>query len=57
MSDNILRHLVAGVATLICILAYFAGYLSGGYGWWWTVAALLVIYGAVYKIIDAGGHH
>ena len=57
MNDTVIRHVVSTVATLICLLAYIAGYVSGGYGWWWTVAALLIIYGAVYKIIDAGGHH
>ncbi len=54
MNDTIVRHLVAATATIITILAYYAGYISGGYGWWWTVFAALIIYGIVYKIIDAG---
>lgn len=57
MNDTIIRHVVAGVATLICLLVYVAGYISGGYGWWWTAAAILIVYGIVYKVIDAGGHH
>lgn len=53
MSDTIVRHLVAALITTICVLAYFAGYFSGPLGWWWTVFAVLIIYGMVYKIIDA----
>lgn len=52
MSDSFIRHIVALIATLICLMAYFAGYVSGGFGWWWTGFALLIIYGGVYRIID-----
>ncbi|MFH1789478.1 MAG: hypothetical protein ABH832_00155 [bacterium] len=52
MNDNLTRHLVAMLATLICLLAYYSGYVSGLFGWWWTVFAVLIIYAAVYKIID-----
>lgn len=57
MNDTILRHVIAFVATLVCLLAFYGGYVSGGYGWWWTGFGLLVVYGAVYKIVDAGGGH
>ncbi|OGH68685.1 MAG: hypothetical protein A3I29_04955 [Candidatus Magasanikbacteria bacterium RIFCSPLOWO2_02_FULL_44_11] len=60
MNDTILRHIIAVVATLICGLAYFAGYFSGPFGWWWTAFAMLIVYGLVYRIVDAGGgggHH
>jgi ABC-type transport system involved in Fe-S cluster assembly fused permease/ATPase subunit len=56
MNDTIVRHLVALLATGIAGLAYAAGYFSGPHGWWWTVFALFVVYGFVYKTIDAGGH-
>lgn len=56
MSDTIVRHLVAAMATIVCALAYFAGYFSGPNGWWWTAFALVVVYGMIYKIVDAGGH-
>lgn len=56
MNDTIVRHLVAALAAFICFLAYTAGYFSGPHGWWWTVFAVFIIYGMVYKIIDAGGH-
>jgi acetyl-CoA carboxylase biotin carboxyl carrier protein len=39
MSDSFIRHIVALIATLICLMAYAAGYVSGGFGWWWTVFA------------------
>lgn len=53
MNDTIIRHLVAFIATLVAALAYFAGYISGGYGWWWTVFALVIVYGIVYKVVNA----
>lgn len=56
MNDSLLRHIIAAVATLVVLLGFCAGYVSGQYGWWWTGFALVIIYGAVYKIIDAGGH-
>lgn len=49
MSDNSTRHFVALVITLISLLAYFAGYFSAGFGWWWTAFALLIVYGAIYN--------
>ena len=52
MSDNLTRHLVAIMITIICLIAYYSGYVSGIYGYWWTVFAMLIIYGGVYKIID-----
>ena len=52
MSDSFIRHVVALIATLITLMAYFAGYVSGGFGWWWTGFAVLIIYGGVYRIID-----
>lgn len=56
MNDTILRHAIAATATLVCLLAFVAGYFSGENGWWWTGFALLIIYGSVYKIVDMGGH-
>jgi hypothetical protein len=52
MSDNQIRHAVAIIITLICVLSYVTGYYAGPRGWWWTVLAIFVVYGAVYKIID-----
>ncbi len=56
MNDTILRHVIAALATVVSLLAYTAGYFSGEYGWWWTVFAVLIVYGSVYKIVDVGGH-
>ncbi len=44
--------MVAFIATLICGLAYYAGYISGSHGWWWTVISVLIIYGGIYRLID-----
>ncbi len=52
MNDNIARHIVAALATVVTALAFFAGYVSGGHGWWWAVLAVLIVYGIVYKVID-----
>lgn len=52
MSDNLVRHLVAIIATIICLLAYYSGYVSGMFGWWWSVFTMLIFYALVYKIID-----
>ena len=32
MSDNSTRHLVSLLATIICLMAFFAGYISGIFG-------------------------
>jgi hypothetical protein len=52
MGDQILRHMVALSITLMCVFAYYAGYVSGGRGWWWTVIGMLIIYGGVFKMVD-----
>lgn len=52
MSDNKLRHFTATSATLICALAFFAGYYAGPRGWWWAVFSVFIIYGMIYKVID-----
>ena len=52
MGDDAVRHLVALAATIICLLAYYSGYVSGPHGWWWTAFSVLIIYGAVYKLVD-----
>jgi len=52
MTDIAVRHLVAIIACIICLLAYYAGWLSGQFGWWWTAFAILIVYGGVYKLVD-----
>lgn len=53
MNDTTLRHVIAFVATLITALAWYAGYVSGQYGWWWTIVAVVIVYGIIYKLVDA----
>jgi hypothetical protein len=52
MSDRIVRHLIALIGTAICAIAFYSGYVSGARGWWWVVFSVLIIYGALYKIVD-----
>ena len=56
MTDNSVRHIVAFCVTFATMLSYLAGYISGGFGWWWTIFATFIVYGIMYKMIDAGGH-
>lgn len=52
MSDIKIRRGVALIATVACLLAYAAGYISAGYGFWWTAVAVFIVYGAVFRMID-----
>ena len=54
MNDKIIRYVVSFVLTGISLVIYYAGYISGAHGWWWTAFAMLIVYGIVYKIIDGG---
>jgi len=51
MSDNAIRHLVALCAAIICALAYYSGWISSQFGWWWTIFGVLIIYGGVFRIV------
>jgi len=53
MTDKFIRHFIAFVATAICLLIYFAGYISGTLHWWWTVFALIVVYWITYHLVEA----
>jgi hypothetical protein len=52
MSDSVLKHVIALSGTLVCFLAYWAGYQSGQAGWWWAGFSLIIIYAAIVKLID-----
>jgi len=52
MSDSVLKHIIALSGTLVCLLAYWAGYQSGLVGWWWTALSLIIIYAAIAKLVD-----
>jgi len=54
MSESFIHHFISITAALICLLVFFAGYKSGQMGWWWPSLGCIVIYFAVYKIIDVG---
>jgi len=52
MGDSIIRHFIALAATIVCVLAFYAGYVSGEHGLWWTVFSVIIIYGGVFKLVD-----
>ncbi len=52
MTDNSLRHTIAMLTTLVSLMAWISGYVSGAYGLWWTALGLVVVYICVYKIIN-----
>ena len=52
MTDNAVRHMVCIIACIICLIAYYAGWLSSQFGWWWTSLSILIVYGGMYKILS-----
>ena len=44
--------MAAIAATIICLLAYYSGWISANLGLWWTAFGVLIIYGGVYKILS-----
>lgn len=52
MSDKIVRHFIALLGTLVCSLAFWAGYKSGINGWWWSSVGVFIIYAIIFKLID-----
>lgn len=52
MSDAVLRHLVAFLATFFGGIIFLAGYGAGGRGWWWAVLPLLILYPIIFGIIN-----
>ncbi len=52
MSENFIRHLIAFIGMLVCMLAWWSGYVSGQSGWGWTIFGVLVIYAVIYKLVE-----
>ncbi|MBI5728324.1 MAG: hypothetical protein HY984_01055 [Candidatus Magasanikbacteria bacterium] len=53
MNDKFVRHMIAAIGALISLAIYVAGYQAGKQGWWWATFAVAVVYGIVYKLVDA----
>lgn len=53
MSDGFIRHLIAFLGTMAGFLIFWAAYVSGANGWWWTFIGLIVIYMIIYKLVEA----
>jgi len=52
MNDSFMKHFVAIMAVLVCGLAWWSGYVSGGHGWWLTGLGVLIIYPMIVKLLD-----
>lgn len=52
MSENFMRHFIAFVGSLVCLVIYWAGYIGGVNGIWWPVFGILVIYAIIYKLVN-----
>ena len=52
MSDNFVRHFVSFVGMLVVLFAFMSGYSSGGRGWWWVGFSVIIIYVAIYKLME-----
>lgn len=53
MSDSILRVVISTIGTLLVALAFAAGYISGGRGWWWAAFGIVFIYLIIFRLVDA----
>ena len=47
MSDAFMRHFISFIGALVCLVVYWAGFMAGRSGWWWTVLGIAVIYGII----------
>lgn len=52
MSDAFMRHLISLIGALVCLVVYWAGFMAGKTGWWWTMFGVVVIYVIIYKLIE-----
>jgi hypothetical protein len=52
MDESFVRHAVSFIGTLVALLAFWAGYVSGGNGWWWAGFAVFIIYFAIYQLME-----
>lgn len=53
MSDGALRHLIAFIGVLIAGVIFWAGYMAGQFGWWWSGILVIAVYFIVYKLVNA----
>jgi len=52
MTENFVRHLISFLCMLVVFLAWFSGYYSAPRGWWWTAFSVVVVYGAIYQLLE-----
>ncbi len=52
MTEGFIRHFIAVIGALICLLAFFAGYKAGQVGWWWMGGTVIMIYFIIYNFLE-----
>lgn len=52
MSEGFMRHFIAFLGSLICLLAFLAGYKAAGFGLWWTGVGVAAIYAILYTLLE-----
>ncbi|HLD31587.1 MAG TPA: hypothetical protein VJB37_01695 [Patescibacteria group bacterium] len=52
MNHGFIRHLTAILATLVCVVCFYAGYKAGIMGWWWAGLVTVVMYPIIYKLLE-----
>lgn len=52
MTDGFIRHLIAFLGTLVCMIVYAIAYYSGANGWWFTLVSLIIVYPIIYTLVD-----
>ena len=52
MSENLMKHFIAIIGSLVGLLIYWAGFIGGQNGMWWPVFGIIGIYAIIYKLLD-----
>jgi len=52
MSEKFMRHFIAFMGMLVCLLAFFAGYKAGQFGLWWAGAGVTIIYIILFGLLE-----
>jgi len=52
MNESFIRHAISFIGMLVALIAFGAGYISGGHGWWWAGFSVIIIYVVIYILIE-----
>lgn len=48
-----MRHFISFCGALTGLVIYWAGFMAGKSGWWWTAIGIAVVYFIIYKLLEA----